>query len=158
MAGVSPVTLCRPLFYGRRAAPSKEDGGTLEGGDKRLFHASPGLRRDVRLAGLVTSVTISPVRPSPPPWRHHGHCSAILDDVEARGGGTSPRPLLCLVRPPISSTLESARGRPPNGRPLHRHPRSRSWTDTGHAITSRQKQDSPGRPSTPQHCTPCLHT
>jgi hypothetical protein len=32
MAGVSLVTLCCPLSYGQRTAPSKQDGGTLEGG------------------------------------------------------------------------------------------------------------------------------
>jgi hypothetical protein len=31
-AGVSSVTLCRPLSYGLHAAPSKEDDGTLERG------------------------------------------------------------------------------------------------------------------------------
>jgi hypothetical protein len=31
MASNSPVTLYHPLPYGRRAAPSKEDGGALEG-------------------------------------------------------------------------------------------------------------------------------
>jgi hypothetical protein len=31
-ASVSSVTLCYPLLYGPRAAPSKEDGGTLEKG------------------------------------------------------------------------------------------------------------------------------
>jgi hypothetical protein len=31
-AAVSSVTLCHPLSYGRRATPSKEDGGTLEKG------------------------------------------------------------------------------------------------------------------------------
>jgi hypothetical protein len=31
-ASVSSVTLCYPLSYGPRAAPSKEDGGTLEKG------------------------------------------------------------------------------------------------------------------------------
>jgi hypothetical protein len=31
MVGDSPVALCRPLLYGRRVAPSKEDGGALEG-------------------------------------------------------------------------------------------------------------------------------
>jgi hypothetical protein len=30
MASVSPVTLCYPLSYGRRAAPLKKDGGALE--------------------------------------------------------------------------------------------------------------------------------
>jgi hypothetical protein len=31
-AGVSSVALCRPLSYGWRAVPLKEDGKTLEGG------------------------------------------------------------------------------------------------------------------------------
>jgi hypothetical protein len=31
MAGDSPVTQCRPLPYSCRTAPSKEDGGALEG-------------------------------------------------------------------------------------------------------------------------------
>jgi hypothetical protein len=127
-------------------------------GDGRLFHACPGLRRDVRPAGPVTSVAVGPVRPSPPSRHHPGHCIAIPDAMEARGDGTSPRPLLCLVRPPLSGTLESACGRPPNERPLHHHSRSHSWMDTGHAMTSRQKRDSPGRPFTPRQCTPCLHT
>jgi hypothetical protein len=35
-------------------------------GDERLFHACPGLRRDVRPAGPVTSVAVGPVRPSSP--------------------------------------------------------------------------------------------
>jgi hypothetical protein len=127
-------------------------------GDGRLLHACPGLRRDVTPAGPVTSVAVGPMRPSTPSRHHPGHCIAIPDAVEARGDGTSPRPLLCLVQPPISNTLESARGRPPNWQPLHRHPRSRSWTDTGHAMTSRRKQDSPGRPSTLRHYSPHHHT
>jgi hypothetical protein len=89
---------------------------------------------------------------------HPSHCSAIPDAVGTHGGRTSPCPLLCPVRPLVSGTLESARGRTPNGRPLHRHPRSRSWMDTGRAMTSRQKQDSLGRPSTPRHCAPYHHT
>jgi hypothetical protein len=139
----------RTLERGRRS-PRKGDG--------RLLHARTGLHRDVRPAGPVTSVAIGHVRPSPPYQHHPGHCITISYTVGGRGDRTPPRPPLCLVRPPVSNTLESARGRPPNGRPLHHHPRSRSWTDTGHAMTSRQKQDSPGRPSTPRHCTPCLHT
>jgi hypothetical protein len=40
---------------------------------------------------------------------HPSHCSAIPDAVETRGDRTSPRPLLCPVRPLASGTLESAR-------------------------------------------------
>jgi hypothetical protein len=140
---------CRALERGQRN-PRR--------GNERLFHTCPGLRRDVRPAGPVTSVAVGPVRPSPQSGHHPGHCIAIPDVVEARGDKTLPHLLICPVRPPVSGTLESVCGRPPNERPLHRHPRSRSWTNTGHNMTSRRKQDSLGRPSTPRHCTSCLHT
>jgi hypothetical protein len=92
------------------------------------------------------------------PQRHPGHCITITNTVGGRGDKTPPRRLLCALRPLVSRTLEPMYRRQPNGRPLNRHPRSRSWTDTGHATTPRQIQDLPGRPSTPWHCTPCLHT
>jgi hypothetical protein len=151
--GIVPPTLVRPtrrtLEKGRRS-PRREG--------ERLLHARTGLRRDVRPVGAVTSVAIGPVRPSPPSRRHPGHCITIPDVVEACGDRTPPRRLLCLVRPHVNDTLESSRGRPSNRRPLRRHPRSRSWTRTGRAMMPRQKQDSPGRPSTPWRCTPYLHT
>jgi hypothetical protein len=64
-------------LYGRRAAPSKKDGGALEG--KANNYATPvqGQRRDVGPVGPVTSVAIGPVRPSPSsptpsrPLHHH---------------------------------------------------------------------------------------
>jgi hypothetical protein len=142
-AGVSSATLCRPLSYGRRAMPSKEDGGTPERGDERLFHACPGLCRDVRPARRVSFVAIGPVRPSPPPQCHLEHCSAIPNAVGVRGDKTPPRRLLCTLRPPVSRTLESTYGRQLNGRFQHHHPRRRSWADTRHAMTLRQKPDSP---------------
>jgi hypothetical protein len=43
--------------------------------DKYFFHVYIGLHRDVRPAGTVFSVAISPVRRSPPLQRHSGHCS-----------------------------------------------------------------------------------
>jgi hypothetical protein len=91
-------------------------------GDVRLLHARTGLHRDVRPAGAVTSVTIGPVRPSPPSRCHPGHCITIPDPVEACGDRTPPRQPLCLVRPHVNSTLESSHGRPSNRRPLRRHP------------------------------------
>jgi hypothetical protein len=146
----TPVRLtCCTLEKGRRS-PRR--------GDLRLLHARTGLRRDVRLVGAVTSIAIGPVRPSPPSQRHLGHCITIPDAVEACGDRTPPRRPLCLVRPHVNGTLESSRGRPSNGRPLCRHPRSRSWTRIGRAMTPRQKQESPGRPSTPCRCMSCLHT
>jgi hypothetical protein len=127
--------------------PRKETAEPSKG-DRRLFRARPGPCRDI---GHAPAVTISPVRPSQPLQRHPRRCgNTWRQDIAT--------PLLCPVRPLVSGTLESARGRTPNWRPLHRHPRSRSWTDTGCAMTSRQKQDSPGRPSTPRHCAPYCHT
>jgi hypothetical protein len=126
--------------------------------DARLLRARMGRRRDVRLVGAVTSVAISPVRPSPPPRRHPGHCITIPDAVEACGDGTPPCQPLCLVRTHVNGTLESSRGRPSNELALRHAPRSHSWTRTGHAMTPYQKRDSPGQPSTPWRCTPSLHT
>jgi hypothetical protein len=146
----TPVrTAHRTLEKGRRN-PRKDDA--------RLLRARIGRCHDVRPVGAVTTVAISPVRPSPPPRRHPGHCITIPDAVEACGDGTPPRQPLCLVRPHVNSTLESSRGRFSNEQPLRHLPRSHSWTCTGRAMTPRQKRDSPGQPSTPWHCMSCLHT
>jgi hypothetical protein len=130
--GTVPPTLVRPaqrtLKKGRRN-PRREDA--------RLLRARTGRRRDVRPVGAATSTAISPVRPSPPPRRHPGHCIAIPDAVEAYGDGTPPRQPLCLVRPHVNDTLESSRGRPSNEQPL-RHPLEAA---PGHA------QDTPRRPA-----------
>jgi hypothetical protein len=147
-----PPTLVRPTrrtLERGRWNPRKGDG--------RLFHACPGLCRDVRPVGRVSSVIINPVQPSPPSRRHPGHCSAIPDAVGLRSDKTPPRRLLCALRSPVSCTLESAYGRRLNERFQHHHPQSRSWTDTGHAMTLRRKPDSPRRPSTPLHYLSCHH-
>jgi hypothetical protein len=129
------------------AHPRKETAEPSKG-DGRPFRARMGPCRDVRHAPPSPSALCG----------HPSHCNAIAGAVGTRGDRTSPHPLLCPVRPLISGTLESARGQTPNERPLHHHPRSRSWTNTGHAMTSRQKRDSTGRPSTPRHCAPYRHT
>jgi hypothetical protein len=140
----------RPALERGRQNPRKGDG--------RLFHSRPGRHRDDGPVGHVSSVTINPVRPSPPSRRHPGHCNAIPDVVGVQGDKTPPRWLLCALRPPVRCTLGSTYGRRPNGGFRHHHPRSRSWADTGHAMTLCQKRDSPGRPSTLLHCPPCHHT
>jgi hypothetical protein len=116
----------RTLERGRRN-PQKGDGC--------LSHARPGRRRDVRPVRRVRSVTISPVRPSPLPRRHPGHCSTIPDVVGVRDDKTPPCLLLCTLRSPVSRTLKSAYGRRPNGKSPHSHPRSRSWAGIGLATT-----------------------
>jgi hypothetical protein len=81
MTSNDPMALCYPLPYGRRAAPSKEDGRALEGETDDYAAPAQGRRRDVGPAGPVTSIAIGPVRPSassPTPSRalHHHllHC------------------------------------------------------------------------------------
>jgi hypothetical protein len=158
MVSNNPATLCHPLPYGRRTAPSKEDSGALEG--KTDDYPTPS--QDY----TVTSGRRDRSPPSPSvlcghprhPQHHPGHCITIPDTVGGRGDKTPPRWLLCALRPPVSRNLEPMYGRRPNGRPLHRHPRSRSWTDAGHAMTPYQMQDSPRWLSTPWYCTPCLYT
>jgi hypothetical protein len=112
------------VAYFCTANTSSPRRGTAEPskGDKYFFHVYTGLHRDVRPAGTVFSVAISPVRPSPPLQRHSVHCSVIPDAVKVHGDRTSPRPLLCLVRPPVNSTLESACERRPDEQPLGHHP------------------------------------
>jgi hypothetical protein len=171
VAGPSPP-LCDTVRRGQQPprgtvppTPVQPAHRTLEKGwrnprrdDARLLRVCMGRRRDARTVGAVTSVAISPVRPTPPPQCHPDHCITIPDALEACGDGTPPRQPVCLVRPHVNDTLESPRGRPTNERPLRHPPRSRSWRCTGHAMTPHQKQNSPRRLSTPWHCTPCLYT
>jgi hypothetical protein len=124
----------------------------------RPSRARPGRCRDVRPVRRVSSVTIGPMRPSPPPRLHPRHCSATPDAVGVRDDKTPPRLQLCTLRLPVSCTHESAYTRRPWKELPHRHPRSRSWTDTGHSTTLCKKRDSPGRPSAPQRCTPYRYT
>jgi hypothetical protein len=136
---------------------------------KRTVEPSKGRRTTTPRPHKDNTVMSRPRDRSPPspsimcdhphrPQHHPGHCITIPNTVGGRGDKTPPRRLLCAPWPPVNRTLESMYGRRPNRRSLQRHPRSRSWTDTGHAMTPCQMQDSPGRPSTPRRCTPCLYT
>jgi hypothetical protein len=119
----------------RRTAPSKKDGGTLEG----MTHNYSAPARD----GAVTSGQWERSPPSPsalcdhprhrdaiPPLRHHTRRCGTCGDR------TPPRQPLCLVRPPVDGTLELARGQRPDEHPLRHHPRSRSCTGTELATAS----------------------
>jgi hypothetical protein len=80
--GTVPPTPVRPVHH------------TLEKGwqnprrdDVQLLYARTGRRRDVRPVGAVTSVAIGPVRPSPSPRCHPGHCITIPDAMEHAATG-----------------------------------------------------------------------
>jgi hypothetical protein len=94
MVSNNPVALCHPVPCGRRAAPSKKDGGA----PKRRRTATPCPFKD----NAVTSGRRDRSPPSPSALcdhprrsrRHPDHCIAIPDAVEACGDGTPPRQLL----------------------------------------------------------------
>jgi hypothetical protein len=126
MASNYPVALCHPLPYGRRATPSKEDGGALEGKIDDYSTPAPGLRRDVGPAGPVTSVTIGPVRPSPPsltPSRalhhHPQHCGGTGQQDAATSAAVRPtsshQP---HPRANVRTTTKQATPTPPPSKPL----------------------------------------
>jgi hypothetical protein len=74
------------VAYFCTANTSSPQRGTAEPskGDKYFSHVHTRLHRDVRPAGTIFSVAISPVRPSPPPQRH---CNATP-------GTAAPSPML----------------------------------------------------------------
>jgi hypothetical protein len=80
--GTVPPTPVRPVHHtlekGRRNP--QRDG-------VRLLCAHTGWRCDVRPVGAVTSVAISPMRPSPPLQHHLGHCITIPNAVEHAATG-----------------------------------------------------------------------
>jgi hypothetical protein len=151
------VTLCRPLLYclhikllekGRRN-PRKKYG--------RQPRAQAGPRRDIRPVERVSSVISGPVRISPPLCYHSRHYSTIPGATGAQDDKTSSHPLLCILRPPVSCTLELAYGRRPK-REAPTQPPSKPLL--GRYMTrhdDRRERDSSGWPSTPRHCAPCRH-
>jgi hypothetical protein len=155
---VSAPWHCAAYFCTANASSPRGGGAEPSNGGERFFYDYIGLHRDVRPAGTAFSIVVSPVWPSPPLQRHARHCDDILNAVEAHGDRTSPRSPLYLVRTPVDTTLEPARGRRSGSQPLRHHPRSRSCTGTGLTTTPQQERGSPGRSSTPPHYSPCLHT
>jgi hypothetical protein len=158
MASNNPVALCHPLPYGRCAAPSKKDSGSLEGKANDYAAPAQGQRRDDGPAGPVTSGAIGPVRPSAVPHTIPTTASPSLMLWER--AVTGRRHTGCCASYGLTSMAPSSPHNRwlPNRRPLRHHPRSRSWTHTGRTMTPCQKKDSPGQPSAPWHCVPRLYT
>jgi hypothetical protein len=119
MVSNSPVALCHPLPYGRRAAPSRKDGGALEG--KVNSYATPvqEQRRDARPAGSVTSVAIGLVRPSPPSRRHPRRCGSMRRRDTATPA-TVPCTTSCQRHPRVltRAVAEQETATPPPSKPL----------------------------------------
>jgi hypothetical protein len=158
-ASVNSVTLCCPLPYRHHIVPLERGRQNPRKGYDRLPHARPGRRRDVGLVECVSSATSGPVLPSPPLFHHPRHCNAIPDTMEARGDGTPPHPLLCILRSSVSRALESAYGWQPNKKLSCHCPRSRSWTSTGLATTpdrSKICQDNHQLCGTVRHAAICI--
>jgi hypothetical protein len=146
----TPVRPMRHTLERGRRSPRRED--------RRLRHARTGQRRDVRPAGPVTSVAIGPVRPSPPsptPSRalhhHPQHCGGTGRQDAATPAAVRPAAFrLPHPRAYVQATTERA---------TPTSPPSKSFLDGYRARhDTPQTQDSPGRPSTPWHCAPCLYT
>jgi hypothetical protein len=74
------VWLTRRALEGGAAEPSN--------GGECFFYDYTGLDRDVRPAGTVFSVAVSPARPSPPLQCHAGYCDDISNVVGAHGDRT----------------------------------------------------------------------
>jgi hypothetical protein len=122
-----------------------------------LLRAYTGPRRDVRPAGSVIPVAVSPVRPSPPLPHHAGHCGNI-PALLGRTGTRHRHNGHCATYGPSSTAPSNRPATASVNQPLHRRPRSRSCASTGRTTTPQRERDSPGRPLAPQHCSPYLYT
>jgi hypothetical protein len=140
----TPVRLMRCALEGGPVAPSNPSLVTLQG------QAVTSGRRERHPRHCQSCAAI------PAPTAPHRALLQQLRRCWARGDGTPPRLPLYPIRITVNGFLEPAWGRP--GQPLRLHPRSRLCSSTGHATTLRSEQGSPGRPPTPRHCPPYLHT
>jgi hypothetical protein len=75
------ITLCRPLTYLLHIAPLERGWRYPRKAYDHQLGAGPGQHRDTRMMEHVSSVTIGPVRPSPPLCCHPGYCRAIPNTV-----------------------------------------------------------------------------
>jgi hypothetical protein len=100
---VSAPWHCAAYFCTANTSSPRRGTAEPSNGGECFFYDYTRLHRDVRPAGTVFSVAISPVRPSPPLQHHAGHCDDIPDAVEARKDGTLPRPPLCLYGLPLTA-------------------------------------------------------
>jgi hypothetical protein len=107
-ASVNSVTLYHPLPYSRRAAPSKEDGRTLERGTN--IYPAP-TRDDAVMSDQwnTSPPSLSALCSHPRRYATIPRAAAPSPTLwEPETTKTSPRLLLCILRPSVSLTLEPA--------------------------------------------------
>jgi hypothetical protein len=104
--------------YFRTANTSSPRRGLAEpsNGGECFFYDYTGLHLNVRPAGTVFSVAVSPARPSPPLQRHAGYCDDIPNAVGTHGDRTSHARHCTLYGPPLTapSSRPTDGGRTPN--------------------------------------------
>jgi hypothetical protein len=88
------------------------------------------------------------VRPSPPLPHHAGHCGNI-PALLGRTGTRHHHNCHCATYGPSSTAPSSRPTTASVNQPLHRHPRSRSYTSTGRTTAPQQERDLPRRSSAP---------
>jgi hypothetical protein len=91
---VSALWHCAAYFCTANTSSPRRGAAESSSGGEHFFYDYRVLHRDVRRAGTVFPVAVSPVRPSPPLQRHAGYCDDIPNAVEAHGDRTSPHPPL----------------------------------------------------------------
>jgi hypothetical protein len=105
-AGVNSVTMCRPLPYGLHVAPLERGRRNPRKWYGHQPRARTGRRRDVRPVERVSSVTSSPVRPSPPLCTIQG--TAAPSPALRNPGTTRHRHARCCASNGLSSAAPSS--------------------------------------------------
>jgi hypothetical protein len=132
------VRLTRRALEGGRRNPRK--------GDEHFFHVYIGLHRDVRPAGTVFSVAISPMRPSQPLQRHCNATSgtAAPSPTLLRRTGTRHRHTRYCASYGLLSTAPSSQHAGSS--------RMSNLQATTHEAAPVQAHDSPQRPNRSKIC------
>jgi hypothetical protein len=151
------MTLCRPLPYLLHVVPLERGRWHPRKGYDHRPCTRPGWRYDVKPVECISSVISGHMRPSPSLCCHPERCRVIPSTVGTQIDGTSPHwplcapPVFCQPSPRTSVRMATKQEAPtllPLKPLLDEH---RTHHD------ARQRQDSPGQPSTPRHCAPCRH-
>jgi hypothetical protein len=119
---------------------------------KRTTEPSKGKRTAGQLRRHRPCATIPAIATPSRPLHHHPRRCGSVRRQDTATPATVPRTTSHQRHPRAltRTAIKQATSTPPPSKPLLDVHRTR--------YDARQKQDSPGRPSTPWRCTPCLHT